>query len=253
MARDFDGSSQYLYRTDSCGISAYPFTMSAWVNADSFSTTPYFFQFGNSASATRRFGLAFSTSGHLWASANSTSASRNWATSATLSTGVWGHCAGTFYGSVDMYSYLNGVSTGTLTLTGTTGYETCNRTGLAVLPRSSFSNYLNGRMAEAAIWNVQLTDDEIARLANGYSPLMVRPESLVAYWPLFGRAGSSGDEEGWIGATDLTQQSSPILADHPRIIYPSRKKFQFVGGAAAAGVSKAVYARQVGRVIGGGF
>lgn len=33
-------------------------------------------------------------------------------------------------------------------------------------------------------WNVELTEDEIALIYSGVPPLPVRPQNLVAYWPL---------------------------------------------------------------------
>ena len=45
-------------------------------------------------------------------------------------------------------------------------------------------NYCDGSLAEAAIWNAALSDAEVAALATGVSPLLVRPGSLVFYAPL---------------------------------------------------------------------
>jgi len=81
-----------------------------------------------------------------------------------------------------------------------------------------------GYFAEAAVWAVALTADEISQLAAGYSPLLVRPGSLRFYAPLFGRGGANADEEDWAGGLTLTQSSSPTVVDHPRIIYPSRRQ-----------------------------
>lgn len=39
--------------------------------------------------------------------------------------------------------------------------------------------------ANACMWNVGLTVEEITMIEAGVSPLLVRPESLVAYWPLW--------------------------------------------------------------------
>jgi hypothetical protein len=50
---------------------------------------------------------------------------------------------------------------------------------------------------------------------------------------LFGRAGAGGDEEDWVGGLTLAQNNSPDVADHPRIIYPSRGQRIWVPSAAA--------------------
>ena len=68
-------------------------------------------------------------------------------------------------------------------------------------------------------WDAALTDDEVAALAAGHSPLLIRPASLVAYWPL---GGLSGDHDrDIVGGYDLTAYNSPTWADHPPVIYPS--------------------------------
>ena len=55
--------------------------------------------------------------------------------------------------------------------------------------------YFTGKIAHAAVWDVALTDNEIqyglynqltAAKRSGGSPLRVRPESLMGYWPIHG-------------------------------------------------------------------
>lgn len=43
---------------------------------------------------------------------------------------------------------------------------------------------MEGDISEVGYWNVALTDADVAVLAKGVSPLLVRPEGLVAYWSL---------------------------------------------------------------------
>jgi len=43
----------------------------------------------------------------------------------------------------------------------------------------------DGLVAEVAVWNVVLDDSEIAALAQGVSPLLIRSTALVEYWPVF--------------------------------------------------------------------
>lgn len=69
---------------------------------------------------------------------------------------------------------------------------------------------LNGRMAEAAIYNVTLTASEVAALATGASPRLVRPQGLVMYAPLV------RDLIDVRGIATLTNSNSTV-ADHPRV------------------------------------
>jgi hypothetical protein len=41
----------------------------------------------------------------------------------------------------------------------------------------------NGTIAEAAVWNTALTDDEMRALGKGVSPQLVRPANLIYYVP----------------------------------------------------------------------
>jgi hypothetical protein len=43
-----------------------------------------------------------------------------------------------------------------------------------------------GAKAYNAIWDICLTDDEIALLNKGANPLSIRPEQLTLYWPAIG-------------------------------------------------------------------
>jgi len=83
----------------------------------------------------------------------------------------------------------------------------------AVIP-----DVMDGDIAEVAFWNVVLTDAEFAMGAAGYSPLLIRPQSLVAYWPLW---GVFSPEIDLFGGWDLTLQNAPAVADHPPIHMPA--------------------------------
>ena len=80
------------------------------------------------------------------------------------------------------------------------------------------NKYWNGGIAEAAAYSVALTAEDIASLAAGFSPLLVRPGKLIGYWPLGG--GYFPATVNPIGSTSLSVNSSPSAEAHPRIIYP---------------------------------
>ena len=69
---------------------------------------------------------------------------------------------------------------------------------------------MNGDLAHIAIWNVALTDAEIASLYNGgigLDPRYVRSANLVAYWPLI------RNDLDYIGGYNLTAYNSPTFVD----------------------------------------
>jgi hypothetical protein len=113
---------------------------------------------------------------------------------------------------------LNGIA-GTES-TGSRTVGTVNRTVIGATWISGGPGlHLNGRLAECAIWNVALTAAEIASLVKAFSPLLIRPASLVAYWPLIGRHDPEICPKGGF---DMTLTNTPTTAAHPRIIMPRR-------------------------------
>lgn len=56
--------------------------------------------------------------------------------------------------------------------------------------------HFKGKIAEVALWNVALSDDEIALLSQGESPLNIRRADLIHYWPLDGNASPEPDLVG---------------------------------------------------------
>ena len=166
--------------------------------------------------------------------------------------GVWGHACGVFASSTSRIVYSNGSAGSEETTDNDASPQNWNALYIgARYVSGTLSLYHTGVIAEPAIWSVALTADEISLLASGYSPLFVRPQSLVFYAPLFVRAGASGDEEDWSNGRTLVQTSSPAVADHPRIIYPRRRIITPVGAAAPTTFIPS-WARQNSRVIGGG-
>lgn len=232
MARSFNGSTHKLTRADTCGISGYPVTFACWFNPANVTAGHGLINFGNSTDNGKYIGL--------WADGEAAGdpinavivnpgALRSGNTSA-FSASTWQHAAGVFT-STSLQSWLNGTA-GTATA-HSTAWPSTNRTGVGALERATPGKFLNGSCAEAAIWNVALTDDEIKALAAGLSPLQVRPQSLVAYWPLFARATN---EEDWVGGNTLTVTGA-TAADHPRIIYPAWPEIILSAAAAASGAS----------------
>lgn len=77
-------------------------------------------------------------------------------------------------------------------------------------PDSFWPTYV-GDNAEIGHWNTQLSADEIAALAKGFSPRLIRPTSLIFHAPIVRdtrelRAGLAGNTTG--GA----------VSDHPRVL-----------------------------------
>ncbi len=228
MARGTYGSSNYLSRTAAVKTDA-PLTLVCWVNSSAFTAHQTLLAVSSHLS-TSHYGLdiCVNTSGTPYARrlANMTAA---YVTSqapgpANLSTSTWHHVAGVFGATNSRYCYLDGAAGSQATLASTMTF-TPSRTSCGLWLRNGVSNWCTyATIAEAAIYDVALTADEIAQLADGYSPLMVRPWDLLAYWPLV-RGDGSGNEPDVIGGNTLTETGTVGVQTHvPKLILPRRSQ-----------------------------
>ena len=86
-----------------------------------------------------------------------------------------------------------------------------DRLGVGAFVRGNVSGFYNGQAAEVGIWNVALTDAEIASLADGMTCDKVRPQSLVFYAPLI------RDLQDVRGGLTITNNNGATVANHPRV------------------------------------
>ena len=128
---------------------------------------------------------------------------------------TWFHVAGGFsYGGRALY--INGTSE--VTQTSNVSLDPTGATTFYIGRDRATNKFWDGAIAEAAAYSVVLADKDIASLAAGFSPVMVRPDRLIGYWPLGG--GYFPATVNPIGSTSLSVNSSPSAEAHPRIIYP---------------------------------
>lgn len=132
-------------------------------------------------------------------------------TTTGFTAGTRHHAAAVITSPTSRAVFIDGGSKGTDTTSITpTGID---NTKIGRIPRSGNFNYLDGSIAEAAIWNVALTDGEVAILGLGYSALLVRPASLVFYAPCV-RDVSAGNWREYIGGVPLSEIGTPTVAVH---------------------------------------
>lgn len=134
---------------------------------------------------------------------------------------TWFHAAATFTSTTSRAAFLNGTNKGTdATLLATPAVDTT--TIGCEFATGTPQVFTNGDIAEAAVWNITLSDTNVAELARGMSPMLVRPDALVAYWPLWGTITTEPDR--FVGAFHLTGFNTPTQATQhpPTMIYPSR-------------------------------
>lgn len=209
MSRSFNGSSDYI--ESSAAVTGYSATISCWFFPDSVDAALALVSIGDS-SATSRFTLQTATSTPAVAALaqGPTGGSAAAFSTAAPSASIWQHAAGTFGSPTSRSAFINGGNKGTNT-TSTTAVSGFNATTIgARYVAGARGLYMDGLLAEVGVWNIALSDVEIASLGRGFSPRLVRPQSLVFYAPLIRNV------QDLRGGATLTATGTTIAA-HPRL------------------------------------
>ena len=216
MGRNFNGTTDNLSYAGAI-VTAEPFTISAWMSADDAAALKTVLGVGHTSNAnffaqeagTTGDGRPASCRRSDGASANST---------AGFTIGSWENVIAVFAATNDRRAYVRGSNKGTQgSDAGAMG--AVNRTNIGALTyQGTLANYFKGKIAEVAIWNIALTDDNATALGvSNNSPLLVARPNLIAYWRINGSASPEVDE---IGGFNMTVNGT-TSTDHPSIVYPS--------------------------------
>jgi hypothetical protein len=209
MAYDFDGTDDYI-EAASAVLTAAPLTLACWFNSDSATANQTLISITN-AGGQERFILqaggaqtgdpvrAITVAGNNGSSADSATG---------YSANTWHHAAAVFASTTSRTAYIDGVGGTAETTSRTPGTLTATRIGVTVAGGNR-AQYMNGRLAEVAAWNVALDAAELAALAKGFRPSLIRPASLRLYVPLVREVAD------YSRAVALTT-SGPLVADHTR-------------------------------------
>lgn len=214
MAKLFTiASSQYM-TVNSAVVTAAPFSVSCWYRPASIGAVQTLLSVGDVDVTNEQWRLNINTIGRArWSAQTSAGEASATYTGAAMSAGVWGHVGGVEASATSHTAYLNGSSSTNTNSRAPAGADTLR---IGTKASSTPVDYADGDIAEVGIWNIGLTAAEMAILAAGYSPLFVRPESLVFYMPLL------REDVELSGGLALTPVNSPTVSDHPRVLLPSR-------------------------------
>lgn len=225
MARLFDNAANEYLAIGNAVLSAYPITMACWANVDDDTGSVSLIGIGDSSVGNHyhvlrlRGNLGNRVDAH---SIDGVSGVANIAAGYVVDT--WHHFCGVFSASNLRAVFVDGGSKATnATDVSPAGLD---RTTIGASPDQFLAFKMSGRIAEAAIWNAALSDAEVAILAAGYSPLFVRPQNLVAYWPLV-----RDEDQDRVGGYDMTAFNAPTIGPHPPIIYPASRTFYSLAAA----------------------
>lgn len=218
MSRVFAaGSSEHATYDGTPPVTAAPFTVSAWARrteagANTFRTV---IGIGDKDVTSHQWHLQmqnfFGQNVKWQAQAGGTEAAAT--ASGTWTTNQWHHVAGVEASTTSRTAYLDGVAgTANTTSRSPSGSDRIS-IGKVAESAPAASEYFTGDIAEVGVWDVALTDAEIASLAKGVTPPNIRPANLVFYAPLVGKHSPEPD---LVGGLSLTLSGTSASA-HPRV------------------------------------
>lgn len=180
------------------------FTMAAWYKPAEL-VTGTIIGIGKSA-ATGYMALAMTNEGKAFIEATNASISTS-----KLTVNTWGHFGAVGNeGGTAMASFLNGVRSGNVNNGSQVAF---NRLTIgALIVNGSLVSQAKGFIAHPAIWNVELTQQEMESLAAGLPPFLVRPSALIFYAPLYNPT-TTGNETDLIAGLGLTLKGTTSLAE----------------------------------------
>jgi hypothetical protein len=214
MAYQFNGTNQFV-STASAPIDGltYPFSIACWFRPSNITSTGVMVSMAPSSGNYWSIVAAGGIAGDPVAAYHSseTVAVRAGLSTSGYTANVWNHGCAVFSESNSRTAYLSGGSAGTNT---TSEGSVLAATEINVAARrltGVLGTYFNGQIAEVGIWNVALTAEEIASLADGMTCDKVRPQSLVFYAPLV------RDLIDAKGGLTITNNNTATVANHPRV------------------------------------
>lgn len=214
MARTFDANTANNLSVDVAAVTAAPLTMACWFIADDVTTLRNLMWVGDKDVTNAYFALSVRgdvANDPIEARTRSSATSAAAQTSTGYSAATWHHACGVWAGAADRKVYLDGAGEGTNTTSVTPAG--IDRTTIGLYGASTPANPFDGRIAEAAIWNVALTANERLMLAAGVSPLRVRAASLIAYYPI-GRGSPEPNLAKGTITLNLTVNGTLAIGDH---------------------------------------
>lgn len=159
----------------------------------------------------------------------------------TFSDNAWHHLGGVSASNTSRIFYADGVAgtTDTASITPSGGFRDRVTIG-ALRSNGSLISTAQGDIAECAIWSVALDAAEIVALAAGFSPLLIRPASLVFYAPLIGGGDPERDIRGGLPLPYGAGAAAPTVVPHPRVFKPAATPVVLVPTAVAGTTVNAV-------------
>jgi len=230
MSRQFLSTSTQYCENTSWDYSSVPITLSAWVR--SASGTKRVLTISNSTGSNVIASLVtnYPSTGFVLGQILVSGYSLIPNSSISIGTDTWAHIAFTVGGG-EARVFANGVGGTAATYMGTPTASGNDRVSIGRLAGDT-SQLFTGQVADAAVWDEQLTEQEIRDLASGrVLAAEIRPRALRGNWYLpsvdYGFTDRDWTGRGWT----LTPTGSPTWGDDPPQLRQSRRKVWRVGRA----------------------
>lgn len=210
-ALDFDGSNDFA-SIDSSEVTGTPVTICCWVQPETVS------------GITTIFSLVASSGGHYHSIRGDTDNDRVDARTSTgspgaasttgsvLTSNAWHHACGVFASSTSRTAYVDGGNSATNTDSITP--NTIDRTKMGAFTTDNI--VWNGDLAECGLWNIALSAENVATLADGFAPPCVRRDALLAYWPIVRETTTARDL--FTGMQSNLAITEAVVDAHPRVV-----------------------------------
>jgi hypothetical protein len=209
MARTFNGTSQSI----ECAtpITGAPFTMSCWFRPTSNAGVALL-SIGINGGTDRFQMSCIANSTPVTAAAVQSGTTGQSVASGTAALDTWHHGAAVFTSSTSRIAYFNGTAGAENTTSAApSGVALFN---IAARWFTALGGFFPGSIAEVVMWNAALSASEIASLAKGFNPRLIRPQNCVYLNRLI---RESQDIERAATLTDVG--GATTVATHPRLIY----------------------------------
>jgi chitodextrinase len=159
----FDAVDDVVRYNSNPGVTAYPFSISAWIKTSSTGNQCAVF-FGDGTAGDKYFSIG-TNSGKAFATARNTTAYAATG-SATISNGAWHHLVGVFESATSRKLYVDGALAATST-NSVAIVANINRFSAGLLDRSTIADKFNGAIDDVRLYGKTLSDNEIGDIFNG--------------------------------------------------------------------------------------
>jgi hypothetical protein len=212
MARDFTPATPDKLTVTTAVVTAAPFTVASWFNSDSATINQFLVTIGETGTGNNRWFLSVAGAvvGDPVQFNAKVTTDRTCSTTTGYTVGQWHHACGVEASATDRRVFIDGGSKATETTSTVPTGANRTRIGASVTNETGTAPF-DGRIAEVVIWNVALSDAEVALISRpGFPQHRYRSGSVVGYW----RLGVASPEPDWSGMGNHLTVSAPTIADH---------------------------------------